>query len=106
MTDVIETFLRKHPSESLLYDFKFSEKLGTNTLQTGEAASSTKLGRIAGSANLTISNVNRSGTIVQVRFAGGTDDEDYRVAVTCPDSQGNTLVIEAILQVRTARFQE
>lgn len=107
MTDVVYNYIIKHPSASLLYDFEFAAMLGTATLASGEAVTqAAKLGRVAGSSNLTISAVNRSGTVVQCRIAGGTADEDYRVRATCVDSLGNTLPIDVIVQCREAAFEE
>jgi hypothetical protein len=107
MTDQIDRYIVKHPSASLLYDFEFKDMLGTANLSSGESVSQVaKLGRVSGSGNLTITTVNRSGTIVQCRIAGGTANEDYRVRATCVDSIGNTLPIDVIVQCREATFEE
>ena len=107
MSDPIETYVVKSPLGSLLYDFQYADMLGSNTLSGGESVSQVaKLGRIAGSTNLTITAVNRSGTIVQARIAAGTVGEDYRVAATCTDSLGNTLVIYVVFQIREIPFEE
>lgn len=107
MSDQIDKYVVKNPSASLLYDFDFSDMVGTGSLQSGQnVVQAAKLGRISGSADITVSAVNRSENIVQARFAGGTANEDYRMRATCVDSTGNTLVIDVVVQVREASFEE
>ena len=102
-------YLIKAPDESVLFDFDFADKLGSNTISaspTPTVVQHAKLGRITGSVNVTIASVSYSGTIVQARIAAGTLNEDYRMLATITDSGGNILTVDGILQVRMSQFSE
>ncbi len=92
----------KQPAEDRLYDFDFSNLLGTATLAASPAPTATqeKQGLVPGSAALILGSPAVASPKVQVRIAGGTAGEDYKVTVVARDSAGNILEADGLLQVR------
>ncbi len=92
----------KQPEEDRLYEFDFGNLLGAATLAASPApaVAQEKQNLVAGSLALTLGSPAVASPKVQVRIAGGTAGEDYKVTVIARDSAGNTLEADGLLQVR------
>lgn len=93
--------LIKQPSESRLYQFIYS-----NLLETGETIASiisveqVNLGRVTGSADLSLDTAIQGTTAIQVRISGGTVNESYKLTTKVTTSASNILELDGILHVR------
>ena len=86
--------LLKQPGESRLLGIDFAL-----VLETGEALSAVS-GVTALPAGLTLGAPALDGTVARVRVSGGVHNRNYRLQATVTTDAGNTLVGDAILEVR------
>ncbi len=95
--------LWKNPNASKLFDIDCAgEMTDTDTLTGVGTAVSTSQSLVDGSSNVTISGeTHDSSQKMQMRIAGGTDLEDYRIVLTGTTTAGDTVVAEVMLRVRS-----
>jgi hypothetical protein len=86
--------LLKQPGESRLLGIDFEL-----VLETGEALDAVS-GVTGSPSGLTIGSGSIDGTEVRFRVSGGVHNRNYRLAVTVTTDAGNTLVGDAVLEVR------
>lgn len=85
--------LTKQPSENILYDFEFADKMATaETVASVVSVTATPTG-------LTVGATAFSGTIAQVRLSGGTTGTEYLVTCKITTSLSNALEMEGRLWV-------
>lgn len=88
----------KQPNESIVIPFDFTALLGEATVSS-VTATSTNMGKVTGSSNLgTLAPVESSG-VVEVRLAGGTNREVYKITLVVTDSDSNVYEDDIILRV-------
>lgn len=93
----------KQPGDDRLYDFDLSDVLREgDTITSIGAPQQTKAGLVAGSEDLALSGQTFSGQVAQLRIAGGTDGENYKVTVTVTTAGGDTVEADGWLHVRDA----
>lgn len=86
--------LYKQPSESRLFSFEFSANMSS-----GETISSIT-SVIAAPTGVTLGTPTASGTKVQVRISGGTNNTQYTITGIVVTSLGNILEGEGYLVVK------
>ena len=90
--------LDKQPGESLRLDLPMGPRMRTSdTISSVDAVTATVVS--PGTGTVTISEETFSGTMVQARYTGGTDGEQYRVQATITTGGGDTIKTDAMLNV-------
>ncbi len=93
--------LTKLPTESDIYDMDFSKKLGTGeTITSITSITFVNIGRLLGSADITLGTQAFSDSSIQVRISSGQQYEQYEVIGTVLTSLGNTKVGKGLLRVQ------
>lgn len=65
-----------------------------------KTAASTNQSLVTSSSNVTLGTTSIVTTGIEFGIAGGTDNEDYEIKVTCSTTDGETLEEYGILRVR------
>lgn len=100
MTKILDT--TKDPSETIPITFDFTRLLGARTISTKTVTASVWRGT-DGNPSATISgSASESGGIVTQKVTGGIDGVDYRYRCSATLSDGDVLVLGAVLAVRIA----
>lgn len=90
--------LQKQPGESLRLDLPAGPRMrAADTISSVDAVTSTTQGE--GTGTVTVSSTSFSGTTVQANYAGGADGEQYRIQATITTGGGDTIQIDAMLNV-------
>ena len=84
---------QKKPAEVRTITFDFGTKLASGDSLTGSATVTVPSG-------LTAASPVRSGNEVNVRLSGGTDASDYTVKCSCATTNGDTLQLSMLVEVR------
>lgn len=95
------TFTSKQVSEKVDLTFDFAPAMASDeTIVSIAPTTSTNLGDVVASSNITISGETVSGQTVHALAAGGTDGERYLITAKVVTSRPQELELEAYLPVR------
>lgn len=86
---------QKQPGEARTLSFDFTDKLASGDSLTGTAT-------VTVASGLTAGTPSRTGNVVSVRLSSGTDGTDYNVQCSCATTDGDTLHLDATIEVREA----
>ena len=90
--------LEKQPGESIRLDLPAGPRMReADTISSVDAVTSTTQG--AGTGTVTVSSITSSGTTIQATYAGGADGEQYRIQATITTAGGDTIQVDAMLNV-------
>jgi len=95
--------LIKQPFESREYDLDFSNLLEEDEhIKTIISVTSTNMGKVSGSGNVTIVGytITSDRKRVRIRIEGGTDKEDYKITAQVDTYYNNRLEGEGLLRVK------
>ena len=92
--------LTKLPTESILFDMNFTERLvSTEVITSISNTVQTNMGRVSGSTELILGSTVYSGNIAQLRISAGTEGEQYEIAITITTSLSNIHIGKGLLRV-------
>lgn len=96
--------LTKQPAEKFLFDMDFSTAMlpdDTISSLVSSFPAQTKMGRVSGSADVTLSGAaHNSASLAQVWIEGGTDKENYKITFRVNTALGAIVEAEGMLYVR------
>lgn len=93
--------LFKQSAEQRNFQFDFAGKMADGaTISSYDPLTFVNRGDVDGSGDITISSTTASGTLLQAKYAGGTNGETYRITARVTDSNGQVLEHDGLLKVQ------
>ncbi len=94
--------LEKQEGEAKTFTWDFTADLQGATISSITSTAQTNLGRVTSSVPVALGTASFNTNQVQARIGSGTHGEDYKMTALVLDSNGNTLELDGLLQVRNS----
>jgi hypothetical protein len=93
----------KRPAENKTYSIDFKNIIPSGeTITSVDSVVATAVGLVAETSALAVGTTGSSSTTVNVKLSAGTDGENYEVAITVTDANGDVHADDVMIKVRKA----